>query len=607
MHNYLNDPSFRNLIHERLYENDPNRVTKERDAYKHIDNIRKKSQALANKFSELDIPPELMPKTRQAPTGVNKSEDLEKGLRGDWKNEGYTFTVTHHEDHPKFGGEAVEVQAHHPQYGHVGGTLVRVGEEGYWTPSMSEVLPKHRRKGITSEMYRLAEQHLGEPLFPDYNQSRDAKKLWAQPSPPFGKSEDLSKMAIADIKPSDTGNYSHLIPEHLRNEYSIRLTEDDDADYDKALVAKIYHRGEHAGTFVGNIAGDSILTHQWMKPKHQNKKLGNAGMEALLTHAFHKFGVKRVEEHLHSLDASRVHASLSRKHGMEYKPDPLDEDSIYHKGYTIKSELIPASNDAIVHDIHKAPEQHLKPEFYRVTPSVKQAYEDMGRGHLVQNAQFISDPSPSIASSVTPAFDNDADLDSYTRSTYDPYIQKTVGPSMMPNRSIFLAPIPANSMHHGNNTPYVSIEHLHGVSVTGDKRGRVPFYFAMGTMANAAGHAHPLFAPAIAEYNHKQDKDHHNIKIIDGNGRMVSARTAGVKHMMAYVGVKPEDVHSFLRMIHKAAPSEEMKVRSISGNPSIPSEFSVHEIPSILGKVHKSESLMDTLDKVEKAFDSLKN
>lgn len=122
---------------------------------------------------------------------IFKSEDLAKGLRGDWRNEGYTFNVIHHEDHPKFGGEAVEVQAYHPQHGHVGGTLVRIGEEGEWTPSMTEVLPKHRRKGLANEMYRLAEERLGESLSPDYSQTKDARKLWAQPSRPFGKSEDI--------------------------------------------------------------------------------------------------------------------------------------------------------------------------------------------------------------------------------------------------------------------------------------------------------------------------------------------------------------------------------------------------------------------------------
>jgi hypothetical protein len=424
------------------------------------------------------------------------------------------------------------------------------------------------------------------------------------------KNELLTKMAIADIKPSDTGDYSHLVPEHLRGEYSIHLEEGDDADYDKALVAKVYHRGEHAGTFVGNIVGNSVTTHQWMKPKHQNKKLGNAAMEAILAHAFHKFGVTEVAEHDHTRAASRVHASLSRKHGMGYDPNPLDDDDdeyVYHKGYIIKSEngKMPSGSDSIVLDIDKAPQQHLTPSFYRITPEVKQAYQMMGRGASVANGQYVSDPSPSVSGGVSLAFDNDKDLHDYIENVYEPHLVKNVLPSIAANKAVLLAPIPTHSMKHGNHSPFLTINHLHGVSLSQDRRGRIPFYYTMAKLASEAGHVHPMTPPAISEYN-EGPHQHHMIKMVDGNGRTVSARTAGSSHVLSYVAMKPEHVDSFLKMLKETAPSEDMAVRSILGLPEFPKQFSVADIPKILSHTKKSERVvLDNLDKVDSLIDRL--
>jgi len=118
-----------------------------------------------------------------------KLKTIEKGEKGDWKREGYKFKVINYEDHPHFGGESLEIQAHHPTDGHIGGTLIRTGEWGDYEPSMTEIKPEHRRKGLATEMYRIAEKHLGYKLQPNSHQSKDAKKLWSQPNRSFGKSE----------------------------------------------------------------------------------------------------------------------------------------------------------------------------------------------------------------------------------------------------------------------------------------------------------------------------------------------------------------------------------------------------------------------------------
>jgi hypothetical protein len=76
VHTFLNDPTFRKQIHENLGMMD---AQAQRDAYKHVDGIRKQAQVFADTFDESMIDPQYIPKTTQAPTGVLKSEDLEKG------------------------------------------------------------------------------------------------------------------------------------------------------------------------------------------------------------------------------------------------------------------------------------------------------------------------------------------------------------------------------------------------------------------------------------------------------------------------------------------------------------------------------------------------
>lgn len=72
VHTFLNDPTFRKQVHENLGMTD---AQAQRDAYKHVDNIRKQAQTFADTFDESMIDPQYIPKTTQAPTGVMKSEN----------------------------------------------------------------------------------------------------------------------------------------------------------------------------------------------------------------------------------------------------------------------------------------------------------------------------------------------------------------------------------------------------------------------------------------------------------------------------------------------------------------------------------------------------
>lgn len=118
--------------------------------------------------------------------GVNKSEKLEKGARGDWRSEGYKlkhFTDKHGIHH---------VHAFHPSGERVGEAQFWddvPGHEGKLYVGAADVDEDHRRKGLASGMYAHAEKHFSAPVVPSKNQTSDASKLWQQKNRPFGKSE----------------------------------------------------------------------------------------------------------------------------------------------------------------------------------------------------------------------------------------------------------------------------------------------------------------------------------------------------------------------------------------------------------------------------------
>ena len=266
----------------------------------------------------------------------------------------------------------------------------------------------------------------------------------------------------------------------------------------------------------------------------------------------------------------------------------------------LKSDKIHSTSDATVMDIHRAPQQHLSPDHYRITPQVEAKYEQYGRGAAVKNAQYISDPEPSIGGGVVTGYDNPNDLHNYIRNTYEPFLTSKILPQSHDKPVVFLAPVPIRSMHHGNHSPYISLDHLHGVAVATDKRGRVPFYYTVSKKNIEEGHGHPLLAPLITKYENKPN-DHHVISVVDGNGRSVSARTAGATHMLAYVQMKHEDIPHFLKMIHDTANNPEGHVRTIMNAPNLPSEFHIHQIPTLLDNVQKSE-IIDRFDKLLKSL-----
>jgi 8-oxo-dGTP pyrophosphatase MutT (NUDIX family)/GNAT superfamily N-acetyltransferase len=450
--------------------------------------------------------------------------------------------------------------------------------------------------------------------------------------------EDLTKMAIADLQVGERVNesgtssrydYTHMVPEYEKDGYEMVVVHRKSPTTNVPhLQTYLYHNKRAVGEVKGFVDGKEIELHSDLKPEYQGKRLGNAMYNAILTHA-NSLGIQGVKGHRLTAAGHRANDSISREHGLDYKPEVIGAvttelgptPTLYrHGGYTIKSEegldevlnrienifsllksdKIHSTSDQTVTDLHRAPEAHLNADYYRITPAVYQKYTNYGREGSVKGKQFISDPEPSIGSGVAQAFDNHRDLDAYIKDSYEPFLTSKLLPQSPQKPVVFLAPVPIRSLHHGNHSPYLKVDHLHNVAISTDKRGRIPFYYAIAKEHQAQGRAHPLVAPLIANYEAGPSSDH-VLSIVDGNGRSVSARTAGATHMLAYVQMKHEDIPHFLKMIHDTANNPEGHVRTIMNAPNLPSEFHIHQIPTLLDNVQKSE-IIDRFDKLLKSL-----
>ena len=131
-----------------------------------------------------------------------KSEELDKGAKGDWQKEGYKIIytpdkssphVTYHnykiiDKNKKKVGSVSIVEQHTKDPSHM------VSDISNFYPSYTKIDPHHQRKGLASAVYTHAEKKVGKKLDPSEMQTPDAEKLWSQPNRPFGKSEELDKI-----------------------------------------------------------------------------------------------------------------------------------------------------------------------------------------------------------------------------------------------------------------------------------------------------------------------------------------------------------------------------------------------------------------------------
>jgi len=130
-----------------------------------------------------------------------EKKTLEKGARGDWKKEGYTFEhKVYNAQNPQDPNlrHRDDMQSHHihvfDKNGKPAGSFsfhqwLEGKNKGTVQPWHADVKPEHRRKGIASEAYKMVERHTGTKMSRGDFQSPAAKKLWSAADRKFGKTE----------------------------------------------------------------------------------------------------------------------------------------------------------------------------------------------------------------------------------------------------------------------------------------------------------------------------------------------------------------------------------------------------------------------------------
>lgn len=135
---------------------------------------------------------------------VASERELEKGIYGDWKNEGYAISHTI-EHNPKVNPEnpwddhdhTIRVFAH-DKNGNLVGKAPFLFHPRHQTlmPAGTRVDEAHRRKGLASAMYSYAENIMGKPVVDENpgGRTKDAEALWAQPNRMFGMRKRIVKI-----------------------------------------------------------------------------------------------------------------------------------------------------------------------------------------------------------------------------------------------------------------------------------------------------------------------------------------------------------------------------------------------------------------------------
>jgi GNAT superfamily N-acetyltransferase len=116
-----------------------------------------------------------------------KNDDLEKGIYGDWKKEGYQIRHAM-EDSPVFTG--TRIYATDKNNKEIGFARI-IPFKNHIESQDTYIHEEHQRKGLASAMYQHAEEIFKKPIKPSSPRTIQGKKLWSQPNRLFGKSEEL--------------------------------------------------------------------------------------------------------------------------------------------------------------------------------------------------------------------------------------------------------------------------------------------------------------------------------------------------------------------------------------------------------------------------------
>lgn len=168
--------------------------------------------------------------------------------------------------------------------------------------------------------------------------------------------EPLEKMALKDVPLGDTirsndqedhFDYSHVLtPAHREAGFSLHVKFHRPRGEWKSVLTHKDHPLSPRG-FVAAAPADEngiYLEESKLKDGYENQGFGKAMYEALLAHVHNYHGKQHVIGDVHSSMANRVHESLARKHGMEYKarrigvPKGRYDDAYGQYGYVLKSD-----------------------------------------------------------------------------------------------------------------------------------------------------------------------------------------------------------------------------------------------------------------------------
>lgn len=139
-----------------------------------------------------------------------ESEPLKKGKNGDWEKEGYTLR---HEPEPH--GNAGVIRAFTKDGKEAGYVNYTKWHESKQIVPWSSIKEPHRRKGLATAMYGMAERETGYTMTFDDSQSNDAKALWSQPNRPFGKlKKHLEIVREQLLKAIDDEEWARLMSAH---------------------------------------------------------------------------------------------------------------------------------------------------------------------------------------------------------------------------------------------------------------------------------------------------------------------------------------------------------------------------------------------------------
>lgn len=211
-------------------------------------------------------------------------------------------------------------------------------------------VPVHYKKTyeeIVKQRFHVEPAKYGER--PDEtNKTIQGKPIWTGTIRKM-EEQELEKMALADVQGTpkkDHYDYSHLLPDHLKNAYTIRVIYSPATpEYDnkpRIIAQAITNKREFAGSVSGFISGGKIETHQGIKPNHQKQGLGTALLESVLAHAHNAHGVRGVEAAEHTEGATGTHRKVSAKHGLGFESSPTKADKYgqwyEHGGYILKND-----------------------------------------------------------------------------------------------------------------------------------------------------------------------------------------------------------------------------------------------------------------------------